>query len=85
MVLIKNPYDNTFTLTILILNKTKQTTNFQRISSAAIASANREVQSLLSKTRKRSPYQRYSPEERAVIGRFATEHGVPAAVTFYHI
>ena len=55
----------------------------QRISSAAIASANREVQSLLSKTRKRSPYQRYIPEERAVIARFATEHGVPAAVRRY--
>ena len=52
----------------------------QRISSAAIASANREVQSLFSMIGKRPTYQRYSPEERAVIGRFATEHGVPAAV-----
>ena len=53
------------------------------IPSAAIASANREVQSILdqqSKPKKRGPYERYTPSERAKIGKFASECGVQAAV-----
>ena len=53
------------------------------VPSAAIASANREVQSLLEKGKKRGPYQRYTPTERAKIGKFAVQYGVRAAIQRY--
>ena len=51
------------------------------IPSAAIEYANREVQAVLdeAKSRKRGPYRKYSPKERAEIGKFAFENSVLAA------
>ena len=53
------------------------------IPSAAIASANREISQMLatntSQSRKRGPYHKFSPRERAVIGKYAAESGVLAA------
>ena len=46
------------------------------VPSAAIASANREVQSILEKGKKRGPYQWYTTTERATIGKFAVQCGV---------
>ena len=55
------------------------------IPSTAIESANREVQTVLdeAKSRKRGPYRKYSPKERAEIGKFAVENGVLAAARKY--
>ena len=53
------------------------------IPSSAIASANREVQSILEKSKKGGPYQRYTSNERARIGKFANEFGVKTAVRRY--
>ena len=53
------------------------------IPSAAIASANREISQMLaantSQSRKRGPYHKFSPRERAVIGKYVAECGVLAA------
>ena len=55
------------------------------IPSAAIESANREVQAVLdeAKSRKRGPYRKFSPKKRAEIGKFAVENGVLAAARKY--
>lgn len=53
------------------------------IPSSAIAAANKEVRRVIeesSKSKKRGPYKRYTPGDRAKIGRFASENGVMAAV-----
>ena len=50
------------------------------ISSAAISCANREVSAIIEKSKKRGHYRRYSPEERAQIGKAAHQFGIAATV-----
>ena len=56
------------------------------ISAQAIAQANQEVQAAeeediqVREKRKRSAYNRYSPTDRADIGRYASQHGVDVAI-----
>ncbi len=53
------------------------------IPTSAIAAANKEVKAMLAgstqPTSKRGKYHKYSPKDRAAIGKFAAENGVPAA------
>ena len=42
-----------------------------------------EVQAILNESRKRGPYRKYTPKERAEVGRFALENGILAAVRKY--
>ena len=56
------------------------------IPPAAISSANREVEVVLNDAAaksKRGPYKKYTPKERADIGKFGAENGVQAAVRKY--
>lgn len=55
------------------------------IPSAAIASANKEVRLLTEAARKskRGPYHKYTPEQRADIGKYAVQHGVVSAKRKY--
>ena len=67
------------------------------VPSSSIAAANREVKQLLDKaennertdspratsTSKRGTYERFTAEEKAKIGRRATEHGVTASVRYF--
>ena len=50
------------------------------ISSAAISCANREVSAIIEKSKKSGHYRRYSPEERAQIGKAAHQFGIAATV-----
>ena len=45
--------------------------------------ANREVQAILDESRKRGLYGKYTPKERAEVGRFAVENGILATVRKY--
>ena len=53
------------------------------IPSSAIAAANREVRQVIdknnSKRHRRGTYNKYSPKERAEIGKYSAEHGLLAA------
>ena len=56
------------------------------IPASYIASANAEVRNLIEreeKTCKRGHYAKYTPEVRAVVGKYAAEHGVAATVRHY--
>ena len=58
------------------------------IPAQAIARANQEVQAAaeniqVRERRKRGAYNRYSPRDRADIGRYASQHGVAAAARFF--
>ncbi len=48
------------------------------IPARAIEAANKEVQEA-SQSKKRGPYNRFTPEQRARIGRYVCENGVVAA------
>ena len=56
-----------------------------KIPSRAIESANKEVEDILSKSKRKGPYRRYTPEERATIGKYAIDHGVNEAAHKYSI
>jgi hypothetical protein len=52
----------------------------RNIPSVTIAAANAKIRGLQEKSKaRRGPYNNYTPEDRAVIGKFATENGVMAA------
>ena len=55
------------------------------IPSSSIAAANNEVRPLMEQgtKRKRGPYSKFSPEQKAVIGKRAAECGVGAAVRHF--
>ena len=56
------------------------------IPSSSIAAANVEVRSVITATtnsRKRAPYGKYTPEQKAVIGKSASENGVVAEQNSY--
>ena len=55
------------------------------VPSSSIAAANSEVRSVLAKTtsNKRGNCEKYTPEQKAIIGKRAAEHGVVAAVQHY--
>ena len=48
----------------------------QRLSSSAIEEANKEVKAVLGDPAKRHPYLRISPEQKAIIARYAVNHGI---------
>ena len=55
------------------------------VPSQAIARANREVQEAMNSKgrKKRGPYGRYSPDERAEIGQYACDNGIAAAARHF--
>ena len=52
----------------------------QHLSSSAIAEANKEVTAALDDPAKRHPYLKISPEQKAIIARYAVNHGIVNAV-----
>ena len=57
----------------------------QSVPSTSIAAANSEVRSVIvsHNSKKRGHYEKYTPEQKAMIGKRAAEHGVVAAVRYY--
>ena len=57
----------------------------KELPSTAILCANREVTNVLQlqQTKSRGPYTKFTPEEKAEIGKRAAEHGVAATVRYY--
>lgn len=67
------------------LKQTSGPKQLAKVSSAAIAEANHEVEVLQEAQKsqvgwKRGPYYRFTKEEQAEIGKYAAEHGTAAAV-----
>ena len=52
----------------------------QQLSSSAIEEANKEVTAILCDPGKRHPYLKISPEQKAIIARYAANHGIIKAV-----
>ena len=52
----------------------------QHLSSSAIEEANKEVTAVLGDPAKRHPYLQISPEQMAIIARYAVNHGIVNAV-----
>ena len=52
----------------------------QQLSSSAIEEANKEVTAILCDPAKRHPYLKISPEQKAIIARYAANHGIIIAV-----
>ena len=52
----------------------------QQLSSSAIEEANKEVTAILCDPAKRHPYLKISPEQKAIIARYAANHGIIKAV-----
>ena len=52
----------------------------QQLSSSAIEEANKEVTAVLCDHGKRHPYLKISPEQKAVIARYAANHGIVQAI-----
>ena len=48
----------------------------QHLSSSAIEEANKEVTAVLGDPAKRHPYLKISPEQKAIIARYAVNHGI---------
>ena len=57
----------------------------QSVPSTVIAAANSEVRSTIEakNSKKRGQYGKYTPEQKAMVGKRAAEHGVVAAVRSY--
>ena len=57
----------------------------QSVPSTSIAAANSEVRSVIESenNKKRGQYAKYTPEQKAMIGKRAVEHGAFAAVRYY--
>ena len=53
------------------------------VPSTAIAAANGEVKVELQRGKTRGPYTKFTPEQKAEIGKRAAEHGVVATVRYY--
>ena len=52
----------------------------QQLSSSAIEEANKEVTAILCDPAKRHPYLKISPEQKAIIARYAANHGIIKAI-----
>ena len=52
----------------------------QQLSSSAIEEANKEVTAVLCDPGKRHPYLKISPEQKAIIARYAANNGIVKAV-----
>ena len=52
----------------------------QQLSSSAIEEANKEVTAVLCDHGKRHPYLKILPEQKAVIARYAANHGIVKAI-----
>ena len=52
----------------------------QHLNSSAIAEANKEVTAVLGDPAKRHPYLKIFPEQKAIIARYAVNHGIVNAV-----
>ena len=52
----------------------------QQLSSSAIEEANKKVTAILCDPAKRHPYLKISPEQKAIIARYAANHGIIKAV-----
>ena len=53
----------------------------QHLSSSVIEEANKEVTAVLGDPAKRHPYLKISPEQKAIIVRYAVYHGIVNAVS----
>ena len=53
------------------------------IPSRTIAESNKQIREVLQKDKKRGEYNKLSPEEKAVIGKYASENGVSKAVRHF--
>ena len=54
------------------------------VPSQAIYMANKEVQAVIDKEKKqRGPYKKYTPKQRAEIGKYAYHHGITAAAKHF--
>ena len=53
------------------------------IPSQTIAESNKQIREVLQKDKKRGEYNKLSPEEKAVIGKYASENGVSKAVRHF--
>ena len=52
----------------------------QQLSSSAIEEDNKEVTAILRDPGKRHPYLKISPEQKAIIARYAANHGIIKAI-----